>query len=381
MYDNINPNKIRRDTTTSGLPNTFNYDALYLNVNGWYFGLDVNRPYGPSSVTGWYQGINARTIDDAVYTIYYSGSTVGKTTNSNDTYRCVQYSDTNDVINFVNSAGGSVAAIEDALDWFKNDGSGKGGNGINICVNMNYPNIPTSGLTFGVDSGFVVSYPWINPTWYDFRLSTMSGFSGNSIIITNFNITSLFFDFDDKGIQYFASPKTENLGQNFTVIFWGSPTNVADTNTHAAFSYADSFGPSPYVGIYDEKTTGVKFYFNVLDTTNTTRTRVGTTEYANSTWAQFSYVFQTNNSGNTTTSFYYNGTLSEQNDETYLVKAWNNTSGSPSGWAIGQLARTQVLANNFRGGIQILLVYNRALGATEISDIYTNYQTTRGLFA
>ena len=380
MYDNINPNKIRRDTTTSGLPNTFNYDALYLNVNGWYFGLDVNRPYGPSSVTGWYQGINARTIDDAVYTIYYSGSTVGKTTNSNDRYRCVQYSDTNDVINFVNSAGGSVAAIEDALDWFKNDGSGKGGNGINVCVNMNYPNIPTSGLTFGVDSGFVASYPWINPTWYDFRLSTMSGFSGNSAVIGQFDGTNLFFNFDNKGLEYFTSPRVVSLGQNFTVIFWGAPTNVTDTNTHAAFS-VDSGGLSQYVGIYDEKNTGVKFYFNVRDTSNTLKTRVGVTEYANSTWAQFSYVFQTNNSGNTTTSFYYNGTLSEQNDETFLVKDWNQTNAGADGWNIGQIARTQSLSNNFIGGMAIVLVYYRALSGTEIADIYTNYQTTRGLFA
>jgi len=379
IYNSIIPNKIKSDTTTTGLPNTFNYDALYLNVNTWYFGIDVNRPYAPSSGTGWYQGIDARTIDDAVNTIYYTGSTKGRAAHTNDLYRCVQYTDQQDVINFVTSQGGSVASIEDALYWFKDDGSGKGGNGVNVCVNMNYPNIPTSGLTFGVDSGFVASYPWINSTWYDFRLSTMSGFSGNSAVIGQFDGTNLFFNFDDKGLEYFTSPRVTSLGQNFTVIFWGSPTNVADTNTHAAFS-VDSGGLPQYVGIYDEKNTGVKFYFNVRDTENTLKTRVGVTEYANSTWAQFSYVFQTNNSGNTTTSFYYNDTLSEQNNETFLIKSWNQITAGADGWNIGQIARTQVLANNFRGGMAVVLVYNRALSGTEIADIYQNYFDTRALF-
>ena len=380
FYNSIVPNKIKIDTTSSGLPNTFNYDALYLNINTWYFGIDVNRPYYPSSGTGWYQGIDARTIDYAIYTIYYTGTTKGKASHTNDKYRCVQYSDPQDVINFVTSQGGEAASIEDALYWFKDDFSGKGGNGANVCVNMNYPNIPTSGLTFGVDSGFVASYPQINPTWYDFRLSTMSGFSGNSVIIGKFDGAGLFFNFDDKGIQYFTSPSAKNLGQNFTVIFWGAPTLVADTNTHAAFSVR-SENLSQFVGIYDEndKTTGVKFYFNVRDTTNTVRSRIGVSAYTSDAWAQFSYVFQTNNSGNTTTSFYYNGALSEQNNETYLVKAWNNTTGG-DGWNIGQTAGTQTLANNYRGGMAVVLVYNRVLKAEEIADIYSNYFDSRILF-
>jgi hypothetical protein len=377
IYNSINPNKIRRDTTTTGLPNTFNYDSLYLNVNTWYFGIDVNRPYAPSSGTGWYQGIDARTIDDAVNTIYYTGSTKGKTLNANDFYRCVQYTDQQDVINFVNGQGGSVASIEDALYWFKDDGSGKGGNAVNVCVNMNYPNIPTSGLTFGVDSGFVASYPWINPTWYDFRLSTMSGFSGNSAVLGQFDGTNLFFNFDNKGLEYFTSPRVTSLGQNFTVIFWGAPTVVADTNTHAAFS-VDSSSLPQYVGIYDNKT-NVDFYFKVYDTTNTVRSRIGATNYTSGIWGQFSYVFQTNSGGTTTTSFYYNDVLSETNVESYLVKSWN-FAGTNDGWNIGQIARTQTLANNYIGGMAVVLVYDRVLKAEEIADIYLNYRDSRLLF-
>ena len=380
IYNSIVPNKIKIDYTTQGFPNTFHYDSNYLNVNTWYFGIDVNRPYGPSSGTGWYQGIDAKTIDDLTYTIYYTGSTVGKTNNLNDKYRCVQYDNQLDVINFVNDitdGSPTVGSLPEALNWFKDDGYTRGGGGETVCVNMNYPNIPTSGLTFAVDAGHVASYPWMNSTWYDFTQSAMSGFSGNSRIIAHFD-NSLFFDFIDAGTQleYFTSSRQENLGQDFTVIFWAAPVNVADTDIHSVYSVRSN-SRSNYVGIYDRKSS-IKFYFRVRDTTDGLKTRQGTTDYDSGVWAQFSYVFETNSSGTTTTSFYYNDILSEQNDESYLVESWNSDIGE--GWVIGQLAGTKSISENYFGGMQILLAYNRALSATEISDIYQNYFDTRALF-
>jgi hypothetical protein len=380
IYNSINPNKIKIDYTTQGFPNTFNYDSNYLNINTWYFGIDVNRPYGPSSGTGWYQGVDARTIDDAAYTIYYTGTTIGNTGNANDKYRCVQYDNQSDVINFVNNVTAgfpTFGSLPDALNWFKDDGYTRGGLGEMVCVNMNYPNIPTSGLTFGVDSGFVASYPWTNPTWYDFGMSTMSGFSGNSRIIQHFD-NSLFFDFIDDGspTEYFTSSKQENLGQDFTVIFWGSPAAVADTRTHSVFSVRSN-NRSNYVGIYDNKGS-ITFYFTVRDTTDGLKTRQGTTNYTSGVWAQFSYVFETNSGGTTTTSFYYNDSLEETNEESYLVESWNSDIGE--GWVIGQLAGAKSVTENYFGGMAVLLVYNRALSATEISDIYLNYFDTRALF-
>jgi hypothetical protein len=382
IYNSINPNKIKIDYTTQGFPNTFNYDSNYLNINTWYFGIDVNRPYGPSSGTGWYQGVDALTIDDLTYTIYYTGSTVGKTTNANDRYRCVQYNNESDVINFVNDitdGSPTVTTFQETLNWFKDDGYTRGGRGETVCVNMNYPNIPTSGLTFAVDAGHVASYPWTNPTWYDFTQSAMSGFSGTSTIIGNFNSGSLFFNFSNAGTpqEYFTSSRQENLGQDFTVIFWAAPINVADTDTHSVYSVRSN-SRSNYVGIYDRKTS-INFYFRVRDTTDGLKTRQGNTDYLSGVWAQFSYVFETNSSGTTTTSFYYNDTLSETNDESYLVESWNSDIGE--GWVIGQLAGAKSISENYFGGMQILLAYNRALSATEISDIYLNYQSTRGLFA
>lgn len=383
LYNSINPNKIKIDYTTQGSPNTFNYDDRFLNINTWYFGIDVNRGYAPSSGTGWYQGIDAKTIDDGFYTIYYTGTTIGNTGNANDKYRCVQYNDQQDVINFVNAITAgfpTFTTIEGALNWFKDDGYTKGGFGNHVCVNMNYPNIPTSGLTFGFDSGYVASYPWTNPTWYDFANSTMSGFSGNSRIIQHFDNNSLFFDFIDAStaFEYFISSRRANLGTDFTIIFWGSPNVVVDTQAHIAFSYRKDNTNSAAVGYVDSKT-NIKFYYSVKDSGGGGKTRTGTVSYARATWAQFSYVFETNSGGTTTSSFYYNDTLSEQNDETFLIQGWDNTTGTAN-WYIGTNPVTPNLNFNYYGGMQILLVYNRALSAQEIADIYTNYQTTRALF-
>ena len=384
IYNSINPNKIKIDYTTQGFPNTFNYDSNYLNINTWYFGIDVNRPYAPSSGTGWYQGVDALTIDDVTYTIYYTGTTIGNTGNANDKYRCVQYNNQSDVIRFVNdiTAGfPTVTTIQGALNWFKDDGYTRGGYGPHVCVNMNYPNIPTSGLTFALDAGHVASYPWMNPTWFDFAQSAMSGFSGNSRIIQQFDTTNLFFDFSDAGTQlaYFTSPKVTSLGQNFTIIFWGSPKVVADTQIQSVLS-VDSGGFLQYVGVYNNKGT-INFYISVFDTSDGSKTRLGATDYTENTWAQFSYVFETNGGGTTTTSFYYNDTLSETNEETYLVKDWNQVTGSNNdGWNIGQIVKGQVVSKNYYGGMAVVLVYDRALSATEISDIYLNYRQDRILF-
>jgi len=391
IYNSINPNKIKIDYTSNGNSNNLHYDSNFLNINTWYFGIDVNRNYGTSSKSGWYQGIDNLTIDDATYTIYYTGTTTGKTNNLNDYYRCVQYTDTQDVINFVNSqAGFSVADFAEALNWFKHDASagngtsGRGGGGSNVCVNMNYPNIPTSGLTFALDAGHAASYPFMNPTWYDFTQSAMSGFSGSSRIISHFDETSFFFDFIDNGaiepLEAFTNTTyNRNLGSGFTIIFWAKPTYNADGASQYVFSCAPTIGTpiNQSVGFYNEKG-NIRFYYAITDSAGVSKTRIGTANIDTISWHQFTYVFEPNGGGTTTTSFYLDGTLSETNTETFTAASWSPSSPN---WKIGQSTPGNTAGKTYYGGLQVLLVYNRVLSATEIADIYQNYFDTRALFA
>jgi hypothetical protein len=379
-YNSIVPNKIKIDYTSDGNKTNLHYDSNYLNINTWYFGIDVNRPYGPSSGTGWYQGIQSRTIDDGIYTIYYTGTTIGNTGNANDKYRCVQV-DQQGVIDFVDPFVVGTPTFEDALYWFKDIISKpQGGNGDSVCVNMDYPNIPTSGLTFALDAGHVASYPWINPTWYDFTQSAMSGFSGNSTIIGNFDTGQYFFDFINSGtpLEYFTNTTyNRSLGNNFTIIFWARPGFVADTRIKILFSCAPTIGTptNQSIGFIDSGT-NTYFYYAITDAAGITKTRNGTAIIDNTRWHQYTYVFETGSK--TTIKFYIDGTLSESNLELFTAASW---SPSLPNWVIGQGSTSINSARNYFGSLQVLLAYDRVLSNNDIRDIYDNYQTTRNLFA
>ena len=382
IYNSIIPNKIKIDYTSNGKKDNLHYDSSYLNINTWYFGIDVNRPYGPSSGTGWYQGIDAKTIDDGVYTIYYTGTTIGNTGNANDKYRCVQV-DQQGVINFVDPFVVGTPTLQQSLTWFKDTGSGIiGGGGDTVCVNMNYPNIPTSGLTFALDAGHVASYPWILPTWFDFTQSAMSGFSGNSTIIGNFNDGSLYFDFINNGtpLEYFTNTTyNRSLGGSFTIIFWAKPVYNSSGTFQVVFSCAPTIGSprNQSVGFYNETSADdVRFYYTITDSSGGPQTRIGVDTIDIRSWHQFTYVFQ-NKGSNSQISFYIDGALSETNSESFLAASWSPSSPN---WTIGQTSNTTSSARNYLGGLQILLVYDRVLSDTEIADIYENYQGTRGLF-
>jgi hypothetical protein len=383
IYNSINPNKIKIDYTSNGNSNNLHYDSNFLNINTWYFGIDVNRPYYPSSGTGWYQGIDAKTIDDLTYTIYYTGSTIGNTGSANDKYRCVQYIDQQGVIDFVDPFFVGTPSFQDALNWFKNDGGTSGGKGSIVCVNMNYPNIPTSGLTFALDAGYVASYPWINPTWFDFTQSAMSGFSGNSTIIGNFNDGSLYFDFINNGspVEYFTNTTyNRTIGRSMTILFWAKPEYVLENYTQSVFSCAPTIGTlkDQSVGFFNDAATQIYFYYRITDSAGNLKTRVSVDPINNRNWHQFTFVFSPYSLTETQIDFYFDGDLLETNKEGFVAASWSPSSPN---WVIGQTSAALTPSSNYFGGLQVLLVYDRALSATEISDIYLNYQSTRGLFA
>jgi len=382
LYVSIVPNKIKIDYTSSGKNDNLHYDLSYLNINTWYFGIDVNRPYGPSSGTGWYQGIDAKTIDDGVYTIYYTGTTIGNTGNANDKYRCVQV-DQQGVIDFVDPFVVGTPTLQQSLTWFKDTGSGIiGGNGYSVCVNMNYPNIPTSGLTFALDAGHVASYPWILPTWFDFTQSAMSGFSGNSTIIGNFNDGSLYFDFINNGtpLEYFTNTTyNRSLGNNFTIIFWARPGFVGNTRVKTLFSCAPTISTptNQSIGFIDSGG-NIYFYYAITDDAGNPQTRTGTAIIDNTRWHQYTYVFETGVvSSKTTIKFYIDDTLSESNLEIFTAASWSPSSPN---WVIGQGSTSINSLRNYFGGLQVFLAYNRVLSLDEIRDIYNNYFDTRVLF-
>jgi hypothetical protein len=69
--------------------------------------------------------------------------------------------------------------------------------------------------------------------------------------------------------------------------------------------------------------------------------------------------------------------LNETNQEDFEPSNWNPNIEP---FTLGNL----VIPSNrqqYRGGLQVFLAYNRVLSNKEIADIYQNYYDTRSLFA
>jgi hypothetical protein len=135
----VSPNKIKY--TPGPEPDT-------ITVGGFKMGTSPNGAYGPTSVTDFWQGITPAVSG---YTIYTNKALQGPSIHT--------AVDDNELIFYANYFGGNVSTTEEALEYFAT-------NPIK-CVNIDYSNIVTSGLTSLHDFGYVPSCPRKNITVYD----------------------------------------------------------------------------------------------------------------------------------------------------------------------------------------------------------------------
>lgn len=132
-------NVIKNSSTIQ--PNTIKVGNFVIGVN--------QGGYGSTSVTGYVNGKTPNVGGYVVYKYVLAGSPQYYVMN-NDT----------ELINFVIGLGGYAPNIEYALLYMKNSGDYS-------CINMDYPNIVTSGLTLNLDAGYVNSYPKSFSNWGD----------------------------------------------------------------------------------------------------------------------------------------------------------------------------------------------------------------------
>jgi hypothetical protein len=135
------------------MPNAIKYnvssETLALKKGNFYIGTgDVGK--GPTSSTGYYNGITPPVGGYTIYLNKESGGPVIYVANNNT-----------ELISLTNKiAGTSYATIGDALNYYNTQTD-------KIVLNVDYPAIVTNGLIFNLDAGFTPSYPTINTTWYD----------------------------------------------------------------------------------------------------------------------------------------------------------------------------------------------------------------------
>ena len=143
------------------MPNTVKYatsgDTLSLRRGNFYFGVgDV--PKGPTSSTGHWSGI---VPPSGGYTIY-----INKVSNGPSIY--VASSDSQ-LINFTKGfSGQNFTGVSQCVNWYFTQST-------YCCVNIDYPTIPTSGLTFISDVGTTISYPLSGSSSYSMDVAGTGG--------------------------------------------------------------------------------------------------------------------------------------------------------------------------------------------------------------
>lgn len=191
------------------MPNAIKYsttgDTLSLEKGNIYFGVgDVGK--GPSSATTYYNGV---TPSAGGYTIYSYNS--GQTSNLSF-YTAVDDISLREYTNNVSGSGFTNAT--QCLNWYATQSN-------YVCVNKDYENIPTSGLSLCLDAGFTPSYPRTGTTWVDLSYNGYDGTLTNGPSFSGSNDGSIFFDGSNDNILMPSTGVTIANGTNpWSASFW-----------------------------------------------------------------------------------------------------------------------------------------------------------------
>ena len=176
------------------MPNVVKYntsaESLSLRKGNFYLGVgDVGK--GPTSSTGFYNGINPPS---GGYTIYLNKASGGPSiyTASNDA----------GLISLTNQiAGTSYTGVQQCFVYFR-------GQTDKMVVNKNYSPIITNGLFYNFDGSFLPSYPQSGSSWYSIGTSGVTGSLRNGPTFVTYG--GLNFDGSDDNFNY--TDNTNRLG-------------------------------------------------------------------------------------------------------------------------------------------------------------------------
>ena len=331
------------------MPNAIKYnvsaETLALKKGNFWIGTgDVGK--GPTSSTGYYNGISPPS---GGYTIYLNKESGGPSiyTVDNDTQ----------LISLTNTiAGQTFTSTTQCLVYYA-------GQTDKVCFNRDYEPIITDGLVLNLDAGFDGSYPESGTTWSDLSLSGNNGTLINSPSYYANGGGSIVFDGVD---DYVSVPKQTAFvnASQFTLMSWMKRRTVS--SKMICYQGADA-GNDVSFELWNDGAA----YFEVGNAENSYAT-IGNTS---TDWQYLTMVFDGTQTGNSNRlKCYINGSL--------LNVSYNGTIPSTSGPSnsVFSIGNSQGLGNvNYSdGNISQVLIYNRALTASEVLQ---NYNAMKDRFA
>ena len=215
------------------------------------------------------------------------------------------------------------------------------------------------GLVLYLDAANARSYPKSGTTWFDRSGNGNNGTLTNGPTYSSDNFGSIVFDGVDDYVRL-ANPPIQGTG-SFTIISISKLTG----GTGGRLVYGG--GSDSYTGFYAHHyafnpQAGTK-WISAWGSANSASLSVQDYDLTSYHYAASVY----NGSTHTTYTDGIQGTVASKND---------SNLDNPSYWAIGSAGGT-VGGNFFGGNISVVMVYNRALSAAEISQ---NYNALRGRF-
>lgn len=316
-------------------------------------GINGSADYGPTSTTGFYNGV---TIPTGGYLFTYVG------TNGIPSYHVA--ADNASAIARLKNLGATGTTISDVLSWVGNQpGYSTLTADLTSADLVATPSIITSGLTVNLDAGNISSYPGTGTTWTD-----ISG-NGNNVTLQN----SPTFNSGNSGYLIFNGSNQYGSGTNLgldyiTIEAWvmstasGNNGYVVNKNYNGAnvpYSLClgnSQFGATNGIGFYGPGGSGQGWFV----------TNVGTNIMNTSAWYHVVGTFD-----GTTLKYYLNGTLNASYTPSVYILPKNNNV-----FDIGRYAND---SSYFGGRIAVIRIYNRGLLSTEITQNYNAIKSRFGL--
>jgi len=322
-------------------PNFLKYsttpDSSGIKAGNYTIGVFSGGTYGPTLTTNYWNGV---TPPISGYTIYENKVTNGPSIRvpSNSTV----------LIDYANRlySGSSISTEAGALSYFNSLGSV-------ICVNRNYEEIITSGLTTLLDAGFTPSYPKSGTTWTDLSFGGNNGTLTNGPTYSPDNGGSIVFD----GTNDYVSI-LNNTTVSFTIGCWINTTATSFTGSEGY--EGNGIVWSDVGGIAND------FVLSILNnkaswfTGDNTTTINSTTTINTGSWF---YITVVKNGTNSTKELFING-ISES----------RGTSGTSTLTANPNIiiGGNTLDSRYFNGKIAQVKIYNRVLSESEILQNYNS---------
>jgi len=290
--------------------------------------------YGPTDGTGFWQGYS---VSESGYVIY-----INKASNGPSIYSPSNDSDLIGLASLNSLGGSSITTANEAINWFYDQND-------MICVNLDYPLIPTDNLITLLDAGFTASYPRSGNEWYDI---SQNGNSGN-IIGTSFsnlqkgnivfNGTSDYVDVNN------GSPVLSN--SEYTKVIWFYTSDFSNPNNLISGGGGANQGQHAFwLGGTNKLQAGHNGSWNTVITS---------TSLNLNTWYCGAVTF----SSTTGWKLYLNGILEDTSSNAITFSGEGNVF----------IGSYDTGANLLKGGVSNVMVYDRVLAENEIISLYNSF--------